>query len=244
MQVFISLSHKILHMKNSLRSISLMAIIFMISLQAQAQRRVGYIVQVDSMMKQLHLGMTSFTNFSSTYSLPFELHHYTETLLESTFGNEELELIKMDPQLYQGYLNIKKTLTKKEFKVYQEEWFKQLKKEYQIEAFMVIHSAVLEPYKQQNMETELGQIAMTHENNKTYVRVFIEMEAVLFVSGKGKAVQGKTSFIKKDDFPGLRSKTTPYTEEEIGLLEYPLQELIQIQLEEIKESKTFKKIIP
>lgn len=220
-----------------------MAIFFIISFQTQAQKKIGYIVQVDSIIQQVHLGITSFTNFSSIYSLPFELNQYTENAFENTFGDENLELIKVDQQLYRGYINIKKTLSKKEFKVYQEEWFEQLKKEHQIDALLVIHSAVLEPYNQENVKTDLGQIAMIHENNMSYVRVFIDLESILFLSGKGKTAKGKTSSIRKDDFPGLRSKTTKYTEEEIGLLEYPLQELIQIQLEEIKESKAFKKII-
>jgi len=230
-------------MKHWFRSISIITILFIISLQTQAQKKIGYIVQVDSIIKHVHLGITSFTNFSSTYSLPFQLTDYCENTLVNTFESENIELIKVDPQIYQGYLNIKKNLSKKEFKVYQKEWFDQMRKKHQIDALMVIQSSVLEPYKQENTETELGQIAMIHENNKSYVRVFIQIKSVVFIQGNTKTIHGKTEFLKKDDFPGLRSKTTKYTEEEIGLLEYPLQELIRIQLEEIKESKSFGKIM-
>jgi len=230
-------------MKNRAHRNAILLFILFISTSIYAQKKIGYVVQLDSILKQVHLGMTSFTNFSSIYSLPFELNTYCDQRINRTFEEENIKLIKIDPQLYQGFLKMKEDLSKKEFKVYQKEWLENLKNEYQIDGLMVFESAILEPYQQENIATDLGRIAMIHENNMSYVKVYINMKCTLFTEDKGKDFTGKTKFQKKDDFPGLRSKTTRYTEEEIGLLETPLQELIRIQLEEIKESKGFIKLM-
>lgn len=226
-----------------LKFLILISFIFSITMISQAQKRVGFVVETDSIIKYVHLGMTSFNNFSASYSLPFELNDYCETSTRQIFESSDMKLVKIDPLVYQGYLGIKRNLSKKEFKVFKEEWFRNLKKEYNIDALLVVHSAVLEPYQQENIETKLGQIAMIHENNKSSVRVFLQMEADFFVNGKRKSIKGETEILRKENYPGLRSKTTRYTEEEIALLEPVLKELILLQLEEIKGSKPYKKII-
>lgn len=209
----------------------------------QAQKKIAYVIQIDSIIKYAHFGMTSFSNYTAIYSLPFDLNTYGADATVSAFEEEGIELIKIDDEVFQDLVDKKKTLSKKEFKSYRNAWIEKLKKEYQIDLFMVVRSHILDAHQQVNMATELGQLAFLHENNQTHIRVFIEMNTDIYWQGKIKTIKGKTEYLKKHDFPGLRSKTTRYTEEEIGLLEPVLEELISLQLSEIKESKGYLKLI-
>lgn len=208
---------------------------------SHAQKRIGYILEMDSVMKHQYLGISSFQNFSNIYAMPFELQTYTDEMANSILGDADITLVKIEEDLYQEYLLEEAQLSRKEKKVFRQVWLEELKEEHNLDAFIFVHSSQLDPYQQENISLELGKIGFIQSNKNTYIKVYLLMEIQAFTPHKVIEIKAKTKYWKKEGFPSLRSKNTRFTEKELLQTEDAYHELIQLQLQEIKGSKSFAK---
>lgn len=210
---------------------------------SQAQKRIGYILEMDSVMKHQYLGLSSFQNFSNIYSMPFGLESYADEVANSVLGASDFILVKLEEDIYQDYLLEESKLSRKEKKLYRQKWLDELKQEKDLDAFILIQSSRLDPYQQENIAIEMGRIGFLQGNNQAFIRVYLQMEMQAFTPDKVIPIKAKTKFMKKEGFPSLRSKNTRFTEEELLQTEDAYRSLIQLQLEEIKDSKSYSKFL-
>lgn len=221
-------------------------IIFSILVSAftsQAQKRIAYVLEMDSVLKHQYLGISSFQNFSNIYAMPFELQTYADEKVHGVFGDEDLELVKIEEDIYQEYLLEEAQLTRKEKKLFRKIWLEELKQEQKADAFIYINSSQLEPYQQENISLEMANIGFIQSNNQAFIRVYLQMELQVYTPEKVIQIKAKTKYLKKEGFPSLRSKNTRFTEEELLQTEDAYHQLIQLQLQEIKESKSYIKML-
>ncbi|NPD47523.1 MULTISPECIES: hypothetical protein [unclassified Lentimicrobium] len=209
----------------------------------QAQKKIGYILEMDSVMKHQYLGLSSFQNFSNIYSMPFELQNFADDITHRVLGNSDFVLVRLEETIYQNYLLEESKLSRKEKKVFRKKWLDELKQEWGLDGFILLQSALLDPYQQENITVEMGRIGFIQGNNQAFIRVYLQMDVQVFTPDKVIHIKAKTKYLKKKGFPSLRSKNTRFTKEELLQTEEVYQSLIQLQLEEIKESKSYIKFL-
>lgn len=210
---------------------------------SQAQKRIGYILEMDSVLKHQYLGISSFQNFSNIYAMPFELQSYADQTVRSIFEEEDIVLVKIEEDIYQEYLLEETQLSRKEKNIFRNVWLEELKQEQGLDAFIYINSSQLASYQQENISIEMGEIGFVQGNNLAYIRVYLQMEVQAFTPDKVIHIKSKTKYMKKEGFPSLRSKNTRFTEEELSQTEDAYHQLIQLQLQEIKNSKSYIKFL-
>lgn len=227
----------------NIKTFLLIITILVTTLAIHAQKRIGYILQMDSVMNHQYLGFSSFQNFSNIYAMPFELQTYADEMANNVLVDSEVILVKIEEDIYQEYLLEEAQLSRKEKKVFRQIWLEELKGEHDLDAFIFVHSSQMDPYQQENISLDLGNIGFTQSNNNPYIRVYLQMKIQAFTLEKVIEIKAKTKYWKKEGFPSLRSKNTRFTEEELLQTENAYHQLIQLQLQEIKDSKSFTKFL-
>lgn len=227
----------------NIKTFLLIITILVTTLVTHAQKRIAYILEMDSVMKHQYLGFSSFQNFSNIYTMPFELQTYADEMANNILGDPEVVLVKIEEDIYREYLLEETQLSRKEKKVFRQIWLEELKQEKKLDAFIFISASQMDPYQQENISLDLGNIGFIQSNNNTYIKVYLKMEIQAFTADKVIEIQAKTKYWKKEGFPSLRSKNTRFTDEELLQTEDAYHELIHLQLQEIKDSKSFSKFL-
>ncbi len=237
--IFVHLNTIDMNFKTSILVIT----IIICSLASHAQKRIGYVLEIDSVMKHQYLGISSFQNFSNIYPMPFELQPFTNESVHHILAGSKIVLISIEEDIIQEYLMEEAQLSRKEKKAFRKVWLEELKQEKKLDGFLFINSSQMKPYQQENIAIELGKVGFIQSNKNTYIRVYLQMEIKAFGSEKPHSIKAKTKYLKQEGFPSLRSKNTRFTEEELQLSEKAYHQLIQIQLQELHDSKSFSKYL-
>jgi len=232
-----------------LRSITTPVLIIIIiifgTLQLKSQSKIGIIVMFeDSLITHVHTGLTIITYFKNDTTLPFGLEQNCRRIVDSVFFDKknEFELIWLEREVSAKYNNMKRSLNGRDFKTYQKSFFEELKRTNNIEAFLAITNMDLNLMSgayANNIETQ--KICISSGVNKTKAIIYIRIKSNLIWNNKIYTLKGKSYNIFIDDFPKI-SKNDEDIIAKLVPLENDFSDLIQLQIEELKDWNVFDKM--
>jgi hypothetical protein len=224
-------------MKKTFLFISIVVLSISVPNHLNAQYKIGTVFRInDSLMTHSHIGFTIFENFKEEYKLPFNLKEFVQSEFDSVFSlyNNWFVMEEIDESMLNQYLDKKKSLKRKEFKTYAENYFEKELPSKGFDAMMLIET--IDPnlvYGMNANKIETEDIAISTGRNKK-TGVYIRMQVSLIYTAKPQKLKALDYGIITEGLPMVK-KGERFTDLQLIEFEKVLEETITKQFLEIKK---------
>lgn len=222
----------------------LLLMLIAIITKGQNKETVGYMVYGDDEMMHYYIGTFITQYVEKKYPAPYDFSK-TMTKEADKFLSKftQYSIVHIDDAYFKTYVEKKKSLRNKEFKLFREEWYNELVEKYGIKKLIVFRNRGASNDYVGNSKHPIYGYGLYNGVYKGFNFVYFRVEALVFDKPRPQTFCGMDASTKNKTFPRLITADDTLKSEQLSVLVQPINELISKQFDEFMSNYEFRNSI-
>lgn len=212
--------------------------------KGQNKETVAFMVYSDDEMMHYYIGVFISQFVEKKYPAPYDFSK-TMTKEADKFLSKftQYSIVHIDDAYFKTYVEKEKSLKKKEFKLFREEWYDELLEKYGFKKLIVFRNREVSNDYVGNSKYPIYGYGLYNGVYKGFNFVYFPVEALVFDKPRPQTYYGLDASTKNKTFPRLITADDSLTSEQLSVLVQPINELISKQFDEFMNNYEFRNCI-